>query len=62
MDCLDIGMVGRIGQDARNDATLVGHLETAFNAEDFEFGFAIRHVGIPYTGRRSRYSWGHVHT
>ena len=58
MHGLDVGMIRRLRKDARDHAPLVGHLETAFGAQQLKLGFVIRHATIPYTGRPAGYSWG----
>jgi TusA-related sulfurtransferase len=50
-------MVVGFGQDARNHAPLVRHLETALGAQHFQLRLAIRHAATHYTGPPSRYSW-----
>jgi len=56
MHGLDIRMIVRFRQHARDHTPLVGHLETAFGAQHLEFGLTIRHASIAYTALRLRYS------
>ncbi|MGE4074869.1 MAG: sulfurtransferase TusA family protein [Reyranella sp.] len=50
-------MVGCFRQHACNHAPLLGHLQTTFDAEQFELRFPVRHVNAPYTGPQPGYSW-----
>ena len=56
MHGLDIRMIVRFRQHARDHTPLVGHLETAFGAQHLEFGLTIRHASIAYTALRLGYS------